>query len=534
MLFTILAVCNYLHDNADSFNHDTDFERSHSIPFIGTWSFTDSISPILYYQWSMGTTFGGNDIADERVERTPHTRGSLLPHTAIESTDPDAPAWLGEGGGVVDQFYFQTVFAFNAAGRFSKCLSDGIKWDDKPPRVKDGRTIQDGFGMDIKTSTSNTTVAANWRGVFFDPESGIDFYEVSLMVTAVGSHLIDSSGNIHEQSPWDWNSYGEPLPPGGQMSPRWSTLLQTQPVHVTGQSATISGLDLQAGQYINMLVSAVDRAGNRKADVSNGFMMDNTPPVIERVVDGQTAKETHVCQKYYVCRSNSNDVEVQASRWVVFFAWQANDPETGIASITVQVATAAGVAISDEFSVSVSNNSAAISPNLADLAHGIQYVSTVTATNRAGLTSSMPSSGFMVDLTPPDVNVVATHGLVGNGTISPVEVLVVRWTCSDHESGCKTFEIGVGGNKGSDTLIPWRVVESHSNETVHETTIQFLGASLRMKHNFPCASQVLGELALSVSLSATVDVRLAACILINVRCACEQIMSVSVQPTELA
>lgn len=490
----MLAVCNYLHDNADSFNHDIDFERSPTIPFIGTWSFSDSTSPILYYQWSMGRSFGSNDVAEERIERTPHTRGIALPHTTFESTDPHAPAWIGEAGGVVNQFYFQTVFAFNAAGRFSKCLSDGIKWDDKPPRVKTGRTIQDGLSMDIKTSTSNTTVSANWRGVFYDLESGIDFYVVSLTATAVGAHLVNSSGSVHEQCPWEWNNYGEPLPPGGQMSPRSSVTLPIQPVHVTGQSATLSGLDIMPGQYINVIVTAVDRAGNRHANISNGFMMDNTPPVIERVVDGQTAVETHVCPQYHVCRDGSNDVEVQAGRWVVFFAWQANDPESGIASITVQVATAAGVAVSDEFSVSVADTTAAITPNLADLAHGVQYVSTITATNRAGLRSAMPSSGFMVDFTAPDVAVVAIRGLVGNGTISPHEVLVVRWTCRDLESGCTTFEVGVGGNKGSDTLIPWRVVETPLNATVHETTVDFLGMGLRMKHNFPCVTQCFVDL----------------------------------------
>ena len=68
---------------------------------------------------------------------------------------------------------------------------DGITIDVTAPTTG---TVNDGTGEDITTTTSTTTLSANWTG-FSDANSGIANYEYTIGTTSGGKYPKDWTNN---------------------------------------------------------------------------------------------------------------------------------------------------------------------------------------------------------------------------------------------------------------------------------------------------------------------------------------------------
>ncbi|KAJ7389368.1 hypothetical protein OS493_032225 [Desmophyllum pertusum] len=75
------------------------------------------------------------------------------------------------------------------------------------------------------------------------------------------------------------------------------------------------------------------------------------------------------------------------------------------------------------------------------LTHGVRYYVTVEATNGAGMTSRGWSSGFAVDITPPELTEVTAGSKLW---IGPTDSLHATWKSQDLESGIDKTEFCVG------------------------------------------------------------------------------------------
>ncbi|XP_078664145.1 uncharacterized protein LOC144907216 [Branchiostoma floridae x Branchiostoma belcheri] len=220
-------------------------EESHDIDYMAqTTSLSTSYSSVFFdsvtsgdsshmqrFELALGTYPGGEDVqkfAESQVDglTTNYTFSGL-------SLSPT-------------KIYYSTVRAFNLAGLHTTYHSDGVIVDTAPPTAG---VVHDGTGVhDADYQSSTTKLSAFWHG-FTDLESGVRRYLWCVGRTAGPS----------ECSVKNWMDNGA--------SERGTT--DIEPALVTGERYFIK-------------VVAEDAAGNRSpAAVSDGIMIDSTPPVPE-------------------------------------------------------------------------------------------------------------------------------------------------------------------------------------------------------------------------------------------------------------
>ena len=95
-------------------------------------------------------------------------------------------------------------------------------------------------------------VHANWEGKFYDPQSGVDFYEMVVI-----------------------------LPDG----PSFGTRVKISGIKYYGK---VTGLNLEAGMKVYVNVTAVNLAGGTMLESSNGVIIDPTPPELHPGVNPAT------------------------------------------------------------------------------------------------------------------------------------------------------------------------------------------------------------------------------------------------------
>jgi hypothetical protein len=186
-------------------------------------AFTETVSGIAKYEYSIGTTSGGTDTKNW----TSNDFNTTVTVTSFTLTS--------------GQVYYISVRATDLAGNVSSVITtNGVTADLVGPTIG---TIADGSGEDIDWANVNTSASANWSG--FEDVNGIAKYEVALGSLAKGSDIVE------------WTGIG------------------------TATSHTFGDLNLIDNTQYFFNVKATDGLGNESEIASsNGFTIDITAPSI--------------------------------------------------------------------------------------------------------------------------------------------------------------------------------------------------------------------------------------------------------------
>ena len=134
-----------------------------------TWQgFSDALSGMGRYDYTIGTTVGAADVA---------------PRTNTGSMDSTTAKNLKLGN---NNTYYVTVYGVDLVGNEISANSSGITIDLVPPTIG---TLADGSAEDVEWLKDTLQASANWTG-FYDL-NGIDYYELALGTTALGTDIKD-------------------------------------------------------------------------------------------------------------------------------------------------------------------------------------------------------------------------------------------------------------------------------------------------------------------------------------------------------
>ena len=222
--------------------------------------------------------------------------------------------------------------------------------------------------LDIDYTDEMTSISARFHG--FTSEAcpgGIVTYEWAVL-----------AGSDHQTVLFDFTSHGIFESPTGSGSGH--------------AQLPISGLDLWVGQRLYTAVRAVTGCGRVSQAMSDGFVIDLSPPLLEEDMSGaQTAGSSGGLYQ------GTEGYSVQ---------WTAGDPESGVpGDATVRVGTYPGGAdLEGPRPLSTDYVRGTV-----ESPEGVPTYVTVTATNGAGLESEVVTEPITLDTTPPET------GMVRNG-----------------------------------------------------------------------------------------------------------------------
>ena len=254
--------------------------------------------------------------------------------------------------------YFVTVVVLNGAGLRTVMTSKKLVFDTSPPSKG---TVIDGIDHDIDFMNSTNFLSVLWGGIE-DDESGV----------------ASCSWAIIEQSSSDDRSvFGN------------DTVLSTRTVERKG-NLTQPNLNLIPGARYISQITCTNTDGFSSTSSSDGVIVDVTSPNAGFVHDGSSLLA---------------DVDYQSSRTLVEAVWNPfEDQESGIMEYRWGLGTTPDDTNAMNFTA-VGRLTSGRAGNVL-LTHGVRYYVTVEAANDAGMTTHGWSSGFVVDITPPELTEV--------------------------------------------------------------------------------------------------------------------------------
>ncbi|XP_025084423.1 uncharacterized protein LOC112558273 isoform X1 [Pomacea canaliculata] len=307
--------------------------------------------------------------------------------------------------------------------------TDSFIIDLTPPELY---SLWDGLGSsDIEYQSDITSLSAKFE--FHDDESGIDYYKYQVYQTMHGHHaqIIPATKN-------DWNR----LPSG----PR--------------NSLTVNGLTLTSGLRYSIRMAAVNSAGSVTTYDTNGVLVDNTPPTMERVHVGVLSTEDEIDLDGYVLQSDQSDIKAN---------WLATDHESGIDHYEVAVGTSPGATdvldwrnVGKEQDRYISGLNLQLTDNNTDIP--LYYV-TVRAYNGAGDVSPSLISKKIKVLQEDKAGVVVDGGLdtvlLSSAGQNDEDYQSNMWSVtaqfrgfSSHLHGLTHFDWAVGSSPGAEDVLP--------------------------------------------------------------------------------
>ncbi|XP_028399029.1 uncharacterized protein LOC114522522 [Dendronephthya gigantea] len=307
--------------------------------------------------------------------------------------------------------YFATVKCINRVGLQNSLSSDGITIDYTPPLLS---YVHDGISaykdVDYIWIASNVTV--NWK--FVDPESHVVRYAISI------HHLTDGE-----------RVFGPSVIPGNKRSTKMA----------------LAGIKLKQGERYAFTVTAQNGVGLNTTGVSDGFVVDGTPPVCINVYSAtidrsQTAfiGQTRKIAIHFECGDNETGIngyhfaikDLNTSKYILPF-----HQIQGISALsTLAVVDGAG------------------KRNL-QLQNGGHYQIGLRATNNVNLVREYWTPDVIIDTTPPVFSKVVATFKVQNESIE------ITWQLSDHESGVESLSWSL--ERSPDVDIPRNFTEISHN-----------------------------------------------------------------------
>ena len=454
--------------------------------------FSDALSGVAEYQYSLGITPGG-------TQSQPWTSNAL--DTAIIMLE-----FL-----VADVTYYLNVRAVDSVGNIGPyAASDGFGVDQTDPvagNVYDGIT----GGTEIEWTNNTASVSAYWSG-YTDTYSGIEYYEYAIgtptsdvgvvpwtivgtnstffhdslsMVNDVIYHTsvraADGVGNsslisrsngftidtddavitsiIEGDQTEDWDYQGS----DSTFIIAWSGndaasgidyyeyAVGTDPDStdvvnwtLAGQNTSVSidSLELSEGgrgtRYYG-LARATDLAGNTSNTFSgDGVEVDISPPEIGIVIDGV-----------------ANDILFTGADTNLTATWQGFDSLSGITYYEYAIGLSPGAV--DVLSWVNNSQDTTISVGLLTLDHATVYYQSVRAIDLVNNVSIAASSnGIITDHSPPEAGVINDGPGIDEAWIITNDRLYLNWNgFQDSTSGIQYYEYAIGTVPGQSNIVPW-------------------------------------------------------------------------------
>jgi len=453
--------------------------------------FSDALSGIAEYQYSLGTAPGG-------TQSQPWTSNAL--DTAIIMLE-----FL-----VADVTYYLNVRAVDSVGNIGPyAASDGFGVDQTDPvagNVYDGATGE----PEIEWTNNTQSVTANWSG-FTDTYSGIDFFEYAIgtptsdvgvvawtavdtnltilhdslsLVNGVHYHIsvraTDGVGNASliarsngftidtddavitsiiegdQTVDWDYQHTDTSIilawlgtdAASGVASYEYAVGTHPDSINIVtwtnailATDTTITGLSLTEGTitYYSS-VRVTDAAGNLSEKYSgDGIIVDLTAPVTGTIIDGLTTELSYT-------GSNS----VLSSSWQGF-----SDGISGIDYYEYAIGSTAGT--SDIFDWTNIALDSAVTTTALNLSHANTYYQSVRAVDLVNNVSSVvTTNGITVDLSAPETGIVIDGLETDQYWTNSTTDLILSWSgFQDTTSGIANYQLSIGTVAGSNNVLPW-------------------------------------------------------------------------------
>ncbi|XP_077997650.1 uncharacterized protein LOC144450798 isoform X2 [Glandiceps talaboti] len=417
----------YVYDGKPSNDYvDLDYQSDASSLSARWEGFHDPHTDIISYTYSIGTCSGCDD--------TMETLNVGL-HTEITRSD------IKLQPGVV---YYWTVTCCNAADLCTTVTSDGIMVDNSPPVAG---LVYDGVGdVDIQYQSSRTIIGAHWYD-FHDPHSSLSYYEWRAGTTSGGDDIVQST-KVH----------------------------LTQKVFISQLSQPLA---LDTPVYIT--VRAYNKAGLYVEQTSNGFIVDNTEPVIS----SQPAVDATL---------GSLVDNTQVWRTLLKVKWRFDDSQSHVIHQKISIFTHHQAELDIE-PVKLSGDDNEYTFTDLALHDGDTYYVQVIGCNGAKLCTSATSPGVKVDSTPPTVGMFAVDtehaaDLTRHHTVSdwmvynqrqgttPAHVKLAWLGFADIHSLIAHYHVTIGTSYGGMELTPTGPItityqdgSSHEDEGVVQTGV---------------------------------------------------------------
>ena len=274
--------------------------------------------------------------------------------------------------------------------------------------------------IDKSYSSSLTMVEANWNG-FYDFESSIAQYTVTVFHRSAGAPMEEAvyftvvEGNVHQIS--------------------------------------LSQFSFANGDRISFTVEARNGAGLTSTIMSNGYVIDLTPPQVSYIIDGLGS-------------GSGDDLEYQTDNSTYTVSWSVRDEESGITRIDGAIfelregrrrKVYPSSPLQPTVSLSPSPQSAWSISNELNLDIGARYIASLTFTNDAGISVVYETNGVIVDPTPPTVQSVSVSTSTYTGedrsdmltVVADPDSIEARWMAVDPESGISGFSVGIVDGNGT-------------------------------------------------------------------------------------
>ncbi|KAL3873929.1 hypothetical protein ACJMK2_037006, partial [Sinanodonta woodiana] len=352
-----------------------------------TGLFYDRESGISKYEWSIGSRPGYDNIMQPT---TVYTECGIM--------SENSNVTMKEGNA-----YYVSVKAHNGIGLRTVVSSWAFIVDASPPvagYIEDGSTSAEG---DIDFQTNYTQLSAKWRG-FLDPHTAIKEYYISFGTC-----------------------------------PMCDDVLQRQSVGIRFD-ISVPNLRLSQGQMYYCSVTACNTADLCTTVASDGIIIDSTPPVRGRVLDGM----------------EGHDIAYQSSRRFLAATWFGFwDSQSGLSHYVWRAGTTKGA---DDIlqPTNLHLSDMASIPSLSDtslLPVGMKIYITIRAYNKAGLYIESTSNGFIVDISAP--NITKRLELVSRGSIRPNTLVYrstmkIQWEVVDMESFIDRQYLSIQSHIGGD------------------------------------------------------------------------------------
>lgn len=309
--------------------------------------------------------------------------------------------------------YYITVIAINQAGLGTNVSSAGIIVDTSPPLAQHD-AIKDGSGTeDIDYFSPAMELSAHWDNIT-DPESGIVQSEYCLGIKPHGC--------------------------------------QIQPMTNIGRekSFILSEYSVQAGEKVYVTVKVTNGAGLSKTRISDGMVVDVSPPLMGDVIDGN-----HI---------TGMDYNVVLEDWKVSTIWfGVQDGESGVESCTWTIKSDTGLKIYEQY---VTNNSIyeerkvlLLGQTYKDLhlSRNVTYYNVLACLNKAKLQASVRSNGFEVKPIWPIPSAVRDGPIKGLDLVylTNTKLVGVNWDSfvADDKDPVINYEFAIGTAPGMQDVL---------------------------------------------------------------------------------
>ena len=335
--------------------------------------------------------------------------------------------------------YFSTVRCINKLGLKAVLSSDGVVFDDSPPKKV---YIQDG---EYQSSLTNLTV----KFKFVDAESAVRQYRVTVwkrgpLEDSFGSFIFN--GNV--------------------------TTAQLQ-----------LAKDLEGGENYYVNVTATNGVGLENTAVSDGFTVDTTPPLCSQVWDGRG--------------DYSHDVEYTPSSSKRVISWVCFDNESPMVRYRFSVRnvnTNTFVIPFYELGTPLNSSGWAIITGEGRIAlkygEGEKYIVGIEVSNAVGLKAVNWTNGVVIDSTPPVVNNVMLAFDPKNNSLK------AEWVARDKESGIKSLSWGLGTSPDDDN------VKNFTEVSVFTTNIRISNVPLILGKTYFLKMYAVNKAGLSSTTSS--------------------------------